>query len=354
MTEHTDNKFMKRCLELAVRAEGMTYPNPLVGSVIVHEGAIIGEGYHLQAGKAHAEVNAINSVKDKSLLNRSTLYVSLEPCSHTGKTPPCSDFIISKHIPKVVVGTTDTSEKVSGAGINSLKSSGCDVVVGVLEDECRRINRRFFTSHEKNRPYITLKWAQSADGFIDIKRKANHPSGPNWITGKTEQVLVHKWRAEEEAILVGAGTIRTDKPALNVRYWKGNNPIRIILTRSGDLKKYLSKSETDSIIIAYTGKLSEDIGKAKEIKLKKNISSSIQLIEYLNNNGIQSLMVEGGAEVISHFIDNDLWDEARVFTGNILFNDGIKSPSVNGILLYETAFEKSRLKVFLRNNVINS
>jgi diaminohydroxyphosphoribosylaminopyrimidine deaminase/5-amino-6-(5-phosphoribosylamino)uracil reductase len=348
MTENTENKFMKRCLELAVRAEGMTYPNPLVGSVIVHEGLIIGEGYHLQAGKAHAEVNAINSVKDKSLLSKSTLYVSLEPCSHTGKTPPCTEFIISNHIPKVVVGTIDTSKKVSGSGISGLKTSGCEVIVGVLEEECRRINRRFFTFHEKKRPYITLKWAQSEDGFIDIKRKADHPSGPNWITGKPEQVLVHKWRAEEEAILVGAGTIRTDKPALNVRHWKGNNPVRIILTRSGDLKKYLAENETDGTIIAYTGKLKEDIGRAKGIKLKRNIPSSIQVIEYLNNLGIQSLFIEGGAEVISHFIENNLWDEARVFTGNALFNDGIKSPSVKGKLYQEAVFEKSRLRVFLK------
>lgn len=339
---------MRRCLELAVRAEGMTYPNPLVGSVIVHDGVIIGEGYHLQAGKAHAEVNAINSVNDKSLLCKSTLYVSLEPCSHTGKTPPCSEFIISNHIPKVVVGTIDTSKKVSGSGMSSLMASGCEVLTGVLEQECRRMNRRFFTSHEKNRPYITLKWAQSTDGFIDIKREKDHPSGPNWITGKPEQVLVHKWRAEEEAILVGAGTIRNDKPALNVRHWNGNNPLRIILTKSGDLKKYLSKNETHGIIITYTGKLNEDIGRAKGLKLKENIPSSIQVIEYLNNIGIQSLLVEGGAEVISHFIENGLWDEARIFTGNVLFNDGIKAPSIKGKFYYKSVFEKSRLKVFLK------
>ena len=340
---------MERCLELAVRAEGRTYPNPLVGSVIVHDGVIIGEGYHLQAGKAHAEVNAIDSVKDKSLLSKSTLYVSLEPCSHTGKTPPCSNLIISYHIPRVVVGTIDTSKKVSGRGISGLRASGSEVVTGILEKECRRINRRFFTFYEKSRPYITLKWAQSADGYIDIKRNVDHPSGPNWITGKTEQVLVHKWRAEEEAILVGAGTIRTDKPALNVRYWKGNNPVRIILTRSGDLKKYMTEIETAGTIIAYTSKLKEDIGRAKGIKLDKNIPSSIQVVEYLNNIGIQSLFIEGGAEVITHFIENSLWDEARVFTGNVLFNDGIKSPSIEGNTYYEAAFEKSRLKVFLKD-----
>ena len=206
MPESTDNKFMKRCLDLAVRAEGMTYPNPLVGSVIVYEGVIIGEGYHLRAGAPHAEVNAINSVSDKLLLSKSTLYVSLEPCSHSGKTPPCADFIVSNNIPRVVVGTADTSSKVSGRGISRLKTAGCDVICGILEAECRSINRRFFTFHEKGRPYITLKWAQSADGYIDVPRNGKSKSKPAWITGKSERVLVHRWRASEQSILVGAHT----------------------------------------------------------------------------------------------------------------------------------------------------
>jgi diaminohydroxyphosphoribosylaminopyrimidine deaminase/5-amino-6-(5-phosphoribosylamino)uracil reductase len=347
MTGNTDYKFMSRCLELASRAEGLTYPNPLVGCVIVHNGLIIGEGYHKKAGEDHAEVIAINSVSDKSLLSKSTLYVSLEPCSHTGKTPPCSDLIIAKGIPEVVAGTVDTSKKISGKGISKLKASGCKVTTGVLEEECRRINRRFFTFHEKRRPYITLKWAQSSDGFIDKNRNADSDRHPNWITGKAEQVLVHKWRSEEEAILVGAGTIRTDKPELNVRYWEGRNPLKIILTRSGDLKKYLQESETKGTVIAYTGKIDEDFGEARGIKLNKDIPSSVQVVDYLYNTDIQSLFIEGGAEVISHFIENDLWDEARVFTGKDQFISGISSPLVAGELLYEEDFEVSRLRVFL-------
>ncbi|MBA4323150.1 MAG: bifunctional diaminohydroxyphosphoribosylaminopyrimidine deaminase/5-amino-6-(5-phosphoribosylamino)uracil reductase RibD [Odoribacter sp.] len=347
MTENADNKFMKRCLDLAVRAEGMTYPNPMVGSVIVHDGIIIGEGYHLKAGTPHAEVNAINSVSDKSLLRKSTLYVSLEPCSHSGKTPPCTDFIISNRIPKVVAGTTDSSEQVSGRGFSRLKAAGCDIISGVLESECRRINRRFFTFHEKKRPYITLKWAQSADGYIDVVRTGSQTAGPYWITGKSERVLVHRWRAEEEAILVGAGTIRADKPKLNVRYWKGNDPIRIILSRSADLNKYLTGNETIGPIIVFTCNSKPGIAGAKGIKLKKNIPSAIQVIEYLYNNNVQSLFIEGGAAVLNHFIENGLWDEARIFTGMVSFNNGVKAPSVTGRPATDVLFEKSRLQVMM-------
>ncbi len=233
MEENDQIKFMRRCLELASKAEGLTYPNPMVGAVIVNEGKIIGEGYHLKAGGPHAEVIAINSVSDRTKLKESTLYVSLEPCSHFGRTPPCTELIISCSIPRVVVGCTDTSEKVSGRGISGLIEAGCEVTTGVLEEECRRLNRRFFTFHEKRRPYITLKWAQSADGYLDIKRSENHVNQPTWITGKPERVLVHKWRSEEESILVGAGTVRADNPGLNVRDWKGKDPLRLILSASG-------------------------------------------------------------------------------------------------------------------------
>jgi diaminohydroxyphosphoribosylaminopyrimidine deaminase/5-amino-6-(5-phosphoribosylamino)uracil reductase len=347
MSQNADRIFMKRCLDLAARAEGMTYPNPLVGSVVVHNGIIIGEGYHLKAGEPHAEVIALNSVSDKSLLNKSTLYVSLEPCSHTGRTPPCTDYIISHNIPRVVIGTKDTSEKVSGSGISALKAAGCDVNYGVLEPECRRINRRFFTFHEKKRPYITLKWAQSADGFIDIVRRGSPAAGPNWITGNSERVLVHKWRAEEEAILVGAGTIRTDKPQLNVRYWKGNDPIRLILSSSADLNNYLSENETNGTIIVFTKNLKANTGRAKRIKLRSEISSSLQVNEYLYNEKIQSLFIEGGAQVLKHFIETGLWDEARIFTGIADFTDGVKAPVISGTTVTDITFEKSRLRVLL-------
>jgi diaminohydroxyphosphoribosylaminopyrimidine deaminase/5-amino-6-(5-phosphoribosylamino)uracil reductase len=235
MVESGHNIFMKRCLEIASKAEGETYPNPLVGSVIVHEGKIIGEGYHIRAGEKHAEITAIDSVSDKSLLKDSTLYVNLEPCSHYGKTPPCADALISYGIPRVVIGTIDTSDKVSGGGIRLLQNAGCEVITGVLEKECRRINRRFFTFNEKKRPYITLKWAQSADGYLDKVREKDKNNGINWITGKPERILVHKWRATEEAILAGAGTVRTDNPILNVREWPGRQPVKLILSGSGTI-----------------------------------------------------------------------------------------------------------------------
>jgi diaminohydroxyphosphoribosylaminopyrimidine deaminase/5-amino-6-(5-phosphoribosylamino)uracil reductase len=344
MPESTDNIFMKRCLDLAVGAEGMTRPNPMVGSVVVHEGIIIGEGYHLKAGEPHAEVNAINSVADKSLLSRSTIYVSLEPCSHSGKTPPCADFIISSGIRRVVIGTADTSDKVSGKGISRLKSAGCDVISGVLDDECRRINRRFFTFHEKKRPYITLKW--------DIIRTGNESASPNWITGKPERVLVHKWRAQEEAILVGAATIRTDNPQLNVRYWKGNDPIKIILNGSGDLENYLFENETNGLIFAYNnlpGIEGAETGNGKLIMLEEHLPSCFQVTDYLYGHGIQSLFIEGGAKVFSHFIEYGLWDEARVFTGEVNFNEGIKAPSISGRKSYNVKFEKSNLRVLLND-----
>lgn len=347
MAEIENDKFMKRCLDLAARAEGMTYPNPLVGSVVVHKGVIIGEGYHLKAGLPHAEVNAINSVSDKSLLSESTLYVSLEPCSHTGRTPPCTDLIISKGIPEVVVGTIDTSDKVSGNGIASLKKAGCRVISGILETECRNINRRFFTFHEKKRPYITLKWAQSADGFIDTVREAKPTATPNWITGLSERVLVHKWRAEEETILAGAGTIRADNPKLNVRYWTGSDPLKIIVSRSGDLSKYLSENETNCLLLAYKVHPELNNGNTKVVELKEGIPTSKQVIDYLYNEKIQSLFIEGGAEILTHFIENGLWDEARIFTGKLNFIEGVKAPSISGKVISDIVFEKSNLKVVL-------
>jgi len=347
MIQGADDKFMRRCLELALKAEGMTYPNPLVGSVVVHKGMIIGEGFHLKAGMPHAEVNAINSVSDKSQLSKSTLYVSLEPCSHSGKTPPCVDFIIANKIRSVVVGTVDTSDKVSGRGISRLKDSGCKVFTGVLGKECRKINRRFFAFHEKGRPYITLKWAQSADGYIDINMSDKHSARPAWITGHSERVLVHKWRSEEEAILVGAGTVRADNPLLNIRFWNGNDPIRIIMSRSGDLNNYLTKNKTNSTTILFSYNSDRSNGKIKNVNLKKNIPSCLQVVNYLHNQEIQSLFIEGGAEIFTHFIETGLWDEARIFTGMVNFNNGVKAPHIEGKIESVTGFENSSLKVIL-------
>jgi diaminohydroxyphosphoribosylaminopyrimidine deaminase / 5-amino-6-(5-phosphoribosylamino)uracil reductase len=349
MTETEDIKFMLRCLELASKAEGMTYPNPMVGSVIVHDGKILGEGYHLKQGGPHAEVNAINSVSDKSKLELSTLYVNLEPCSHFGRTPPCADFIISNRIPRVVIGTTDTSEKVSGRGVKKLIDAGCEVKTGVLESECRRTNRRFFTFHEKKRPYITLKWAQSADGFLDIKRTEDHETGPTWITGKPEKVLVHKWRASEQAILVGAGTIRADDPYLNVREWKGQDPVKLILSRSGSFSSRLTTGKTKSNVIVFTQNVHSEVPASAKVLLQEDRPSSLQISDYLYSIGIQSLFIEGGAEVLSHFISTGLWDEARIFTGKDYFRGGVRAPLINGILFSKTVFSGSSLEVYLKN-----
>ena len=350
MTAKEDIKFMRRCLELAIKAEGMTYPNPMVGSVIVHEGKIVGEGYHLKSGEPHAEVNAINSVSDRTVLKRSTLYVNLEPCSHFGKTPPCADFIISNHIPRIVIGTNDTSGKVSGKGIKKLQDSGCEVITGILDAECRSINRRFFTFHEKRRPYITLKWAQSADGYLDIKRTENHKKGPTWISGKPERVLVHKWRAAEQAILVGAATIRADDPRLNVREWKGANPIKLILSSSGSFSSRLTDNTSDSKIIVFTHNPEARVPGATMVVLQENRTSSLQICEYLHSLDIQSLFIEGGAEVLNHFISTGLWDEARIFTGRDLFIEGVKSPLISGVLFSKTVFSGSSLEIYLKNS----
>lgn len=351
MAEETDIKFMNRCLELASKAEGMTYPNPMVGSVIVHDGIIIGEGYHRKAGSPHAEVIAINSVRNRDLLKSSTLYVNLEPCSHFGRTPPCSELIISERIGRIVIGTYDTSDKVSGRGASSIMNAGLEVVRGVAEEECRWLNRRFFTFHEKKRPYIILKWAQSSDGFIDVERPDGAGIGPNWITGKPERVLVHRWRAAEQAILAGAGTIRTDNPYLNVREWKGINPVRIILSGSGKLPEDMAVYNSIGSVVIFTHN-TENTGTNNPVVVKLNHTepASVQIADHLFRWGIQSLLVEGGATVLQHFISCGLWDEARIFTGSKDFTKGIKAPAITGRLFSRTKFSSSFLEVLVRHD----
>jgi diaminohydroxyphosphoribosylaminopyrimidine deaminase/5-amino-6-(5-phosphoribosylamino)uracil reductase len=350
MDGNSDLKFMQRCIELALKSEGMTYPNPMVGSVIVHEGEIIGEGYHLKAGGPHAEVIAIGSVKNRELLASSAMYVNLEPCSHFGKTPPCVDLIISHKIPVVVVGTTDTSDKVSGKGLSRLREAGCKVIPGVAEDQCRMINKRFFSFHEKRRPYIILKWAQSADGFMDIKRENGKKAGPGWITGKSERILVHKWRAEEQAILVGAETVRTDDPLLNVREWKGNNPVRLILSGSGIIQKEpaMSKLTGSQVIFSFFPEKINLPGSVV-VKLNNHESPAVQILDYLFRQGIQSLFIEGGARVLEHFIYLDLWDEARIFYGDPVYKEGVRAPEIGGKLLLKTKFSRSKLEILLND-----
>jgi len=342
-------KFMKRCLELASKAEGLTYPNPLVGAVIVHNGRIIGEGYHVKAGSRHAEVLAIESVKDRELLFSSTLYVNLEPCSHYGKTPPCADRIITEGIQVIVSGATDTSTKVSGKGFARLREAGCRVITNIASEECRFINRRFLTFHEKRRPYIVLKWAQSADGFIGRDKERRMTEGPLWITGNSERILVHKWRVTEQAILVGGETVRADNPKLNVREWTGNSPIRLILSGSGNLPSNLAMNDLIGPQVVFTFFPDKvNMPRSVVVKLNKNEPSAIQVLDYLYKWGIQSLLIEGGSTVLNHFMSLGLWDEARVFQGYQVLGSGVKAPGLMGRLISQQVFSNSRLYIFIR------
>jgi len=316
---------MRRCLELAKNGLGTTYPNPMVGSVIVCDGKIIGEGWHKKSGEPHAEVNAVNSVKDKSLLKRSTIYVSLEPCSHFGKTPPCCDLIIENKIPNVVVGTVDSNIKVAGNGIKKLIEAGAKVTVGILETECKELNKRFFTFHEKKRPYVILKWAESNNGFIAPLTKLEQK--PVWITNKFSRQLVHKWRSEEQAILVGTNTVIDDNPKLDVRDWTGNNPIRIILDQNNRIPKdsFIFNNQVKTIIFSNSStRINQENSIFEVIDFKKNLAN--QILNVLYKHHIQSVMIEGGLQTLQTFIDENLWDEARVFIGNNNFETGIKAP----------------------------
>jgi diaminohydroxyphosphoribosylaminopyrimidine deaminase / 5-amino-6-(5-phosphoribosylamino)uracil reductase len=321
-----DQLFMQRCIELARLGTRSAYPNPLVGAVIVHDNKIIGEGYHQRYGEAHAEVNAVNSVKDKSLLKEATIYVSLEPCAHFGKTPPCADLLVEHQFKKVVIGCIDTFSEVSGKGIDRLKTNGIEVRVGVLEEECRNLNKRFFTFHEKKRPFIILKWAETVDGFIDKNRNSS-TSGINWITQAETQTLVHKWRSEEHAILVGTTTAINDNPSLTVRNTKGENPIRVLIDRNLKVKIEAAIYNAESRTIILNAVKSEEKGNLKFIQLDDFSIKSI--VNTLYEEKIQSIIIEGGEKTIQHFIDESLWDEARVLVGKISFKEGLKAPALS-------------------------
>ena len=338
-------KYIKRCIKLAKNGLGTTYPNPLVGSVIVHKNSIIGEGWHQKAGAPHAEVNAVNSVKDESLLKKSTIYVSLEPCSHFGKTPPCSDLIIAKGIKKVVIGTIDPFAEVAGRGIKKLMEAGCEVQVGVLEQECQDLNKRFFTFHQKKRPYIILKWAQTIDGFIAPKIQEKRE--PVWITNQYSKQLVHKWRSEEQSILVGTNTAIADNPKLNTRLWKGENPVRVVIDK--DLKipqeSALFDGTIKTIVLTENEKKSDNNNLAFE-KLDFQQALPNQICEVLYRHNLQSVIIEGGAKTLQTFIDNNLWDEARVFTGISEFHKGVKAPEFSGKMFSKTTLERDTLKFY--------
>ncbi|TCP25819.1 diaminohydroxyphosphoribosylaminopyrimidine deaminase [Tenacibaculum skagerrakense] len=344
---YVNEKYMRRCLELAKKGIGTTRPNPSVGAVIVHNDKIIGEGFTSAYGGSHAEVNAIHSVKDQELLKEATIYVTLEPCSHFGKTPPCSDLIIEKQIPNVVIGTIDTHSVVAGKGIEKLKKNGCNVVVGVLEEECKLHHKRFFTVQNKNRPYVILKWAETADGFIAPKEKENQ--APVWISNEYAKQLVHKWRAEEHAILVGTNTVLADNPKLNVRSWTGNNPVRVVIDRSLKLAANLAVFDESVKTIVITSLDKESIHENlifEKVNFKKELPK--QILEVLSKHKIQSVIVEGGAVTLQSFIKDNLWDEARVFIGNNEFVEGVKAPILNARLEKEEIIINNVLRTYIK------
>lgn len=327
--------FMQRCLDLALLGMGDVAPNPMVGCVIVHQGKIIGEGYHEKFGQPHAEVNAIRSVRNPELLAQSTLYVSLEPCSHFGKTPPCSDLIIENRFPHVVIGTVDPFAKVSGKGIERMQQAGIEVKVGLLEKECRQMNRRFFTFHEKKRPYILLKWAQTLDGFIDTNRtETQHPT---WITNAFCKILVHKQRSEESAILIGTNTAEFDNPALTVREWTGNQPVRMVIDRTQRLDAGLHVFDPKAPTWVFTAKEKANSENLEFIRLDFSQDILPQLLAALYERNILSVIVEGGSILLNSFLKAGLWDEAFVYTGNQFFGQGVLAPNISGETI---AFEK--------------
>lgn len=329
-----DIKYMRRCLELASLGRQNVSTNPMVGAVLVHQNRIIGEGFHQKYGEAHAEVNAINSVQedDVVLIPKSTMYVSLEPCSHYGKTPPCSDLIIKSKIPRVVIACIDSFSEVAGRGVEKLQSSGIEVTVGVLEEEARELNKRFFTFHEKKRPYVILKWAESSDGFMDKNREEGE-SGVNWITQPETQQLTHQWRAEEDAILVGYKTVLNDNPSLTVRAVKGKNPTRIILASEMSISQEASVNDSSAETKYYDPEL----------------NSLQDILEDLYKHSIQSLIIEGGSSTLQNFIDQDLWDEARILFGFVEFKDGLLAPKIQGRIAKSYSFGKDQIQV-LRND----
>ncbi len=343
-----DKMFMLRCLQLGKKGLGTTAPNPMVGCVIVHRGDIIGEGFTSAYGGPHAEVNAIASVKNKELLRSSTLYVSLEPCSHYGKTPPCADLIIKSKIPRVMIGIKDPHSKVAGKGIQKLRDAGCEVAVGLMEDDCREHHRRFLTFQEKQRPYIILKWAESADGYIapETAARSENPE-PYWITGKASRQLVHQWRSEEHAILVGTNTVMQDNPKLNTLQWEGKSPLRIVLDK--DLKIPSNYVVLDGTVETLVLTHSQDKQKYLEGITYETVDYSNevadQICKRLHQHQVQSVIIEGGALTLKTFIDSGLWDEARIFRGAVNFKKGIKAPAIEGHEVENRMLDQDQLTI---------
>lgn len=335
-----DMLFMQRALELAELGRGQVSPNPMVGCVIVHGSEVIGEGYHQKYGEAHAEVNAINAVADKNLLTESTVYVTLEPCSHHGKTPPCADLLVANKVKRVVIGAIDTNPLVGGRGIERMKAAGIEVSHGLLSEESRKLNKRFFTFIENKRPYIILKWAQTADGFV-----ARENFDSKWISGEASRNLVHQWRAEEDAIMVGTRTAQYDNPQLNVRNWEGKDPVRVVIDKklslSSDLKLFDGQQKT----LVYNGTRTESSKNLEFIKVENGDYLEF-IFQDLYDRKVQSIIIEGGSTLLLSLIEGGFWDEARIFTAKSEFEKGIPAPIIEGEKVESFNIEEDTLDVY--------
>ena len=344
--------YINRCIELAKNGQGTTYPNPMVGSVVVYKGEIIGEGWHKKSGGPHAEVNAIDAVRNKSLLSESEIYVNLEPCSHMGKTPPCAHYIVKHGIKKVIIGMTDVNKNVCGRGIQYLKDHGCEVVMDVLKESCKQLNKRFITFHEKKRPFIILKWAKTADGFIDKLRGQNDTIGPNWITNKYARQFVHKMRSEEQAILVGTNTVLNDNPTLTVRDWSGVQPLRVVVDKDLAIPATYNIYNKDAKTLVFTSRKTKSLIENVEyisVDFQKELIPQIVHQLYLRN--IQSIIVEGGAFTLQEFIEQNYWDEIFEFEGAKLFEKGLRAPVFTGNTIYKIKFNDTTLSVYENNSL---
>lgn len=344
----TDEIYMQRCLELAELGIAGVSPNPMVGCVIVHNDQIIGEGYHAKFGEAHAEVNAINSVLRKygeaaaKLLAEATAYVSLEPCAHFGKTPPCADLLVRHRLKRVVIGNTDPFSEVNGKGIEKLKEAGIEVITGVLQEQCSRLNRRFFTRISLQRPYIILKWATTANGYFAPKNTVQE-----WISGPMAKKLVHKWRTEEDAILIGKRTAISDDPLLTTREWAGKNPVRILIDRQLQVPvtSQIFNDQAKTVILnEVRTRVNGNIHYIQMEDMQHYLPQKVAFQLYLMD--IQSVIIEGGANTLSQFINADLWDEARVFTSSTSWKEGVPSPQINGLITDQLDVEKDRLTIY--------
>ena len=329
-----DEKYMWRCLQLAKKGRGYTKNNPLVGSVIVHNHRVIGEGYHRKIGEAHAEVNAIEAVKDHALLHEATLYVSLEPCSHYGKTPPCAELIASKGIKKIVVAVKDPNEKVAGRGVAMLEAAGAEVTVGVLEDEARNLNNSFFVNQIEKRSFVTLKWAQTKDGFIDHER-CGQELPPLTLSNNITQCIVHKLRSQRMGIMVGTNTALKDNPTLNTRKWYGDNPVRVVIDRKGKLSANCNLFNGCAPTVVFTGLNNYLVAKENVAIVQINFEADVidQMLQKLYQMGIATLIVEGGSMLINSFVEKGAWDEAFVEVGNMEIGGGINAPIVRGTMI---------------------